>query len=631
MKFFRWSGLIGFVLFFSATIAIGMLFIDGWAKKGVEAAGYQINGAQVDVGRVNLTLSPLGFVFTDVAVADPDDPNQNSVSFGEIKLSANFQQLFLGNVRLNDVVVSNVETNTPRDRVARVKNSQGADAIDSGSASAETEASSASAIAQQFPEPDSLVDQHTAKTQAAIDNAEQSINQSQENVTEAMSQLPGEEDLASYKKRIADIKSTPLNSIDNAKKVQAELKQLSSELANDKLAIEALKANANAAVSSAKSSVAAITAAPGEDWQALKEEYPLNKESAVKVAQLLLGEEFFERIDQAKTWYERAKPWLARLKSDEPSDEVARLRGQTVRFDHPNPTAAFQLDRALLSFVSDGWPWALTVEDLTTHQGEFFVPTKLNLRRGEAGDERLLVSGLLDVVEDQSVDTFTIQGNGIEFGAQNVSLAGSRIDWRPERANVAGQIVSTEGELSGSVVLKFPSNVFSASGEGQTTAFLGKALAEVESFSMKVTVSGTVKRPQFSVSSDLDNQLSDGLAGVARAEYDAWLASVKKRLEDEAKELRKPIDDALASLELSQGDMDDQIDAFERDVVQEVRSLEDKAQAERKRLEDKAKAELEAAQKKLAEEKRKAEEAAKKAAEEKLKEEADKLKDQFKF
>lgn len=629
MKLFRWGGLIAFVLFSGLMIAIGMLFIDGWAKKGIEAAGYQVNGAQVDVGKANLTLSPLGFVFENVDVADAENPMRNAISFGELKLSINFQQLFLGNVRLNDVVVSDIETDTERNSPARIKTKTASDQSESNTS--ETQTSAATKIAQQFPEPESLVDQHTSNTQGAVNAAETSVKASKQKVSESVRALPGDDDLAAYKKRIADIKAIKFDSIDNAKKAQGLLKSLSTDLANDKLAIEAVKTNVKKAVSDAKTSVSNIAGAPGEDWNALKEAYPLSKESAVKVAQLLLGESFFERIDQAKGWYEKAKPWLARLKSDEASDEPERMTGQFVRFAHPNPTASFQMDRALLSFDSDGWPWELTVEDLSTHTGSFFIPTKLNLRRGEAGSEALLIAGLLDQQDNVSVDTFDIKGKGIAFSAQSIELAGSQITWQPERANVEGVIVSTDGELSGKVSLVFPKNAFQASGAGKTTSFLQKALADIQTFSIDVNVSGSVKRPKFSVSSDLDNRLSDGLADVARAEYDAWLESVKDQLDAEVKKLRAPVDEALASLESTQDDVNKRIEQFEKEVVAEVRSLEEKAESERKRLEDKAKAELEAAQKKLEEEKRKAEEAAKKEAEKKLKEEADKLKDQFKF
>ncbi|MDX1342920.1 MAG: hypothetical protein R3227_11215, partial [Reinekea sp.] len=64
MKMFRWSGLIAFVLFTTLLLVLGFFFLDGWMKKAVEAAGFSVNGSEVNVGDVDLTLNPLGFRLT---------------------------------------------------------------------------------------------------------------------------------------------------------------------------------------------------------------------------------------------------------------------------------------------------------------------------------------------------------------------------------------------------------------------------------------------------------------------------------------------------------------------------------------------------------------------------------------
>ena len=331
------------------------------------------------------------------------------------------------------------------------------------------------------------------------------------------------------------------------------------------------------------------------------------------------------------------------MKSDEEAEiKPERLRGEYVRFPHPDPTASFQLDRALLSFVADDWPWQLTINDVSSRNGSKQRPVTLQMRRGKAGAEALLVDGVLAQIEGKSVDTFTLKGKGIDFAAQSVNLAGTQLQWVPDNADVIGKIVSTAGQLDGKVTLIFPNNKFTAEGKGTATKYIASAVQSVERFEIDLIVSGTVKKPKFTINSDLDNQLSSALGDIAKAEYEAWLKDVREKIDAEVAKLRAPVDTALANLERKRDEVEKQIKQFEQEVEAEVRSLEGKIEAEQKRLEGKVKAELEAAkQKAQAEidaakakadaEKKAAEDAAKKEAEQKLKDEADKLKGKIKF
>lgn len=642
MKIFRWGGLIGFVVFTALLVAVGFLFIDGWAKKGLEAAGFNMNGAEVNVGGANLTLSPLGFVFEDVEVANADKPTHNLLSLERMALQVNFPQLFLGNVRIEDVTIEGVSQDTERAKPAQVAAVETQTEVQNNGAVSKAK-ESVSAKASQFPEPSDIISEQTENTKAAVNNAEDTLNKSKQQVDSSVEALPGDEELAAYRTRIAEIKALELDSLENIQTAQKLVESVTKDVAQDKLAIEAVKLSVNNAVSESKKAVNAVLDAPADDWEQLQKDYPLNKESAVKVARLLLGESFFERVDQARYWYEKASPWLARLKSDDTEEATPeRLDGQYIRFPHPNPTARFQLDNANLTFVADSWPWQLNIQDVTTHTGDLFKPTLLTLRRGEAGNEALVVDGRLDNVDGKSVDRFVLKGNGVRFAAQKTELAGTEINWTPSNANVTGELISTDGNLSGNVTLTFPQNEFSASGSGSSSRYLSQALAGIETFKVTIAVSGTVLRPSFSVQSDLDNQLSSGLQDVARAQYEAWLTDVKAQLDAEVDKLKAPVEAQLARLENERDQIQERIDTFETEVENEIRSLESKVKEERQKLLDKvqaeadaakakAAAELEAARKKAEAEKKAAEEAAKKAAEEKLKEEANKLKDKISF
>ncbi|EAR10374.1 TIGR03545 family protein [Reinekea blandensis] len=625
MKLFRWSGLIGFVLFTAVLMIIGLLFLDGWTKKAVEAAGFQVNGAEVTVADVDLTLSPLGFRFEQVAVADADDPMRNAVEIGQMRLAINFAQLFLGNVRLEDVTVADVQTRTEREAPARLAESAENDS-DSAGAEPSVAEQQVERIAGELPSPTEVVNQQTQNTREAVSDAQQVIADARSEISAAASEVPDEDELAAYRQRIAEIKARELNSIEAIRATQQQLSEVASEAAQDKLAIESLKREIESAAEQTRSAVAQVGQAPAEDWAQLREDYPLNQESAMKVARLLIGDKLFDTYDQASYWYEKAKPWIRRLAParEEVEPAAQRLDGTFVRFPHPDPTARFQLDQALVSFRADDWPWEMTIEDLSSHRGELYIPTKLALQRGTDDRIGLRINGLLDRIDGTSVDTWDMLGQGVAFAQRSVALADVNLTWTPEPANITGNLVITDGELDGQVQLAFPQSNFDVTGDGLTTRYLRQALSAIDAFTIDIDLAGRVTRPQLSVRSNLDNQLGDALADVAKAEYDAWLADARQELDARVAELRAPVDDAAAQVRQQRDEVIVRINQFESEVEAEIRSLESKIESERKRLEQ-------AAADRLKAEREKAEAAARKEAEEKLKEEAEKLKDQFSF
>lgn len=620
MKIFRWGGLIGFVIVVALLSVVGYFFIDRWAKKGIESAGFQINNAEVDVGTVRLSLNPIGFSLRDVQIADAQKPTHNALVLDEVTLDMNFPQLFLGNVRINDLTIGGIESNVQRQREARVKKPKTQEEAASGNFVQDKVEQVVDTANSNLPTPADAVNSQIENTKAAIEHAQQTVSASKQSVENAAAELPTDSDLSEYKKRIEAIKALKLDSLTAIQNAQSMIASVSADVAQDKLAVEKAKLSVTNAVSDSKDAVAQIAKAPAKDWQALVEQYPFNKEGALQVAKLFLGDDFFDRIEQAQQWYEKARPWLAKLKSEDEADAPERASGEYIRFPHPDPTAAFQVDHGQLSFVADNWPWQLTIDDLSSHTGNFFKPTQLLLQRGTDERAALKITGLLDKHNGQPRDTFEVAGRGVSFAQQSFELAGSQISWVPEPANVVGQIVSTSGELNGNVSLQFPSNELTVTGSGQITNYLAQALATIDAFQIDIGVSGTVTRPKFKVTSDIDNRFSSAMSDVARAEYDAWLKDARAQLEARVNKLRAPADDALVSLNGQRDRVERRIDAFETEVEQEINALQAKAEQE-----------LSSVRKKIDAEKKAAEDAATKAAQEKTKDELNKLKDKIKF
>ncbi|MEX2320547.1 MAG: hypothetical protein WD668_04270, partial [Saccharospirillum sp.] len=120
MTLFRWSGLIAFVVVLTLLIVIGVLFLDNWARAGLEAGGTRVHGAEVNVASVDLTLSPLGFEVRGVQVTDKENPARNLFELNTARLAMDLPKLFLGKTSIDDLTVSGMSTGTERSEPGRI-------------------------------------------------------------------------------------------------------------------------------------------------------------------------------------------------------------------------------------------------------------------------------------------------------------------------------------------------------------------------------------------------------------------------------------------------------------------------------------------------------------------------------
>ncbi|PTY36869.1 hypothetical protein BGP77_06175 [Saccharospirillum sp. MSK14-1] len=617
MKVFRWSGLIGFVAVLALLLVIGFFFIDNWIKAGIEAGGTRINGAEVNVGDVDLTFSPIGFKLEDLRITDVDEPSKNLFELDEARLQLRLAPLFFGRVNIEAMIVDGMRSGTERRRPGRVLHQSGDErsAADTDGASANnanvdaasepaatttapsnaetsTAASERSADdgdASSLPDPTQVALANLEQTRAAVDQARTQMQAASDNVGSALDALPSDESLADYDRRLDALGERRLDSIDAVRRTLDDLNELAEQAGRDQRSVANARQAARDAVQTAETSIENVAAAPGEDWNALREKYPLNAATATRFGRMLLGDEIFDQVEQVQDWYEQISPWLARLAPEgREEDGPQRLDGRYVRFPHPNPSPNFLLREALIGFEADGQPWRLQLLDVTGQQGMTGRPVRIEIVKGDLDDPRLRVEGVLDRRGERVHDRFELFGRDLGLGARRLTVSDAQLDWAPGRTDLSGSVDVIDGELDGELLLQFSDSDFEADGSSRTATLLNQALSRVASFDMGIDVEGTVRRPQISLTSDLDNQLNQALSRVVREEYDRWLSQSRASIEAQADQLRAPLETRLADVRAQRDRVQQQADEFQTQVTDRIESERDRVRQRLRRLESQA-------------------------------------------
>ncbi|WP_108124573.1 hypothetical protein [Saccharospirillum mangrovi] len=631
MKAIRWSGLIGFVVVLALLLVIGFFFIDNWVKAGIEAGGTRINGAEVNVGDVDLTFSPIGFKLEDLRITDVKEPTKNLFELDEARVQLRLAPLFFGRVNIEAMIVDGMRSGTERRRPGRVLNveSQSGSALapaptsptassdqtpaSSGSATATPAASSqpatapaasgnqnaapataeAEAEAEQsdkatLPVPAEVALANMTATRTAVAQADEQMRAASDNVGQALDDLPNDATLAEYDRRLDALANRRLDSLDAVRSSLNDLNEIGDQVGRDQRSVANARQAASDAVNTAEAAMRNITAAPGEDWNALREKYPLNAATATKLGRLLLGDEIFDQVDQLQDWYQQISPWLARLAPEGNDDGPQRLDGRYVRFPHPNPSPNFLLREARIGFEADGQPWRIELTDVTGQQRLIGRPVQLLIIKGEDDNPRLRVNGTLDRRGEEVHDHFELFGRNLGLADRQLAVSDAQLNWAPGRTDLVGTVDVVDGKLDGDIGLDFSGSEFQAGGSNRTASLLNQALNSVSDFELGIDVAGTVRRPALSLTSNLDNQLNQALSRVVREEYERWLAQTRASIDAEAADLRAPLDERLAQVKAERDRVQAKADEFQREVADRLDSERSRLQRRQRELESRA-------------------------------------------
>ena len=99
----RWPGLAAFVVICALLVAFSWLLLDTILRWTLERTVGTLNGAEVNIAKVEHSWSPLGLTITGIEVTDPGQPEFNRLQIGQISGNLNVEQLLLGRFHFEEV------------------------------------------------------------------------------------------------------------------------------------------------------------------------------------------------------------------------------------------------------------------------------------------------------------------------------------------------------------------------------------------------------------------------------------------------------------------------------------------------------------------------------------------------
>lgn len=117
----RWEAIIPFSIFCLVTGLYFHFFFDLHLRKGLEWAGYQAVGAEVNIASLETRFLSASLKIKKIEVTDAEKPTHNSLKIGEIRFSMGWDALLRAKILINEAVIEQIEFGVARAKPGKVK------------------------------------------------------------------------------------------------------------------------------------------------------------------------------------------------------------------------------------------------------------------------------------------------------------------------------------------------------------------------------------------------------------------------------------------------------------------------------------------------------------------------------
>ncbi len=558
-KWIRWQGLIIFIVVTAVLAIIWLFFADGIVRRMIEKTGTAIVGAEVDVGRADVSLFPLGVILSGLEVTNPQAPATNSLVCDRIAFSLDSLSLLRRKVIIDEMAIEGMRFDTPRRRPGSLNKLPGK----------KSEPVKKPSVLLPLSMPDSKTILQTAQLESPkfIESAKSDVQQLQKTWQKRIAeQMPNKATLDAYESSIKKFRQSKTSGNQGLMGELGEVRTLAADITRDIERVKRAKADFSADLDSAKNLVERAEGAPLEDARRLQSPYGISTSSLENLSQLLFSDAIGSWVRNGLLWYDRLKPFFERVAVQQGNVMVfkpVRGGGVDVRFKEKNPLPDFLISKALVSVDATAGTVAGTIRNITPDQDILgraltFAFSGEKLKNAQS----VGLSGELNHIVPSKPDDsarFTMRGylvNGVVLSGNKdlpITLRKGVLDFDLQGFHNAkalrGKLLATVRSAELITGEKGGSGVFAEA--------IASVLSKVTRFSLTADVSGVPEDYNVSISSDLDRVLGDALGKLVQEQGIRLEQELNDAIKEKTDMQLKDLRDGLAQFNLQGSQLDD--------------------------------------------------------------------------
>jgi uncharacterized protein (TIGR03545 family) len=507
-RWFRWQGLIAFLVIVVAGALFSFLFLGVFVKQFVEKTGARLVGAKVELEGARLSFNPPVLTLNGLQIADPEEPMVNAIEVARITGTLDGPPLLRRRVIIDDMAAEGVRLNTPR-------KTSGARGETPGSRKSERPLGS-EVFSLSLPGVEKIVEQADLQAPKLAGSLQVESKRAKERWEKRLTKLPGRDKAADYGRRVEALTETT---------AAASIQGLRKDILRDLEKLRGAQQDYAIEIASLREHLLQLERAPLDDFLRLREHASTSPQGIASFSRLLFEPRLTLWVERALLWHERLQPLLQSSGSGQDIVRPLSGPGVDVRFREETPLPDF-LIRSLTATAQLGLGDVVgRVRNLTPDQNLLGQPMSFAFAgEGLPRASSLTFEGEADRVS-RSTGGDTMKLRIRDFRVENLAFA--------EFAGVPVTLVSGTGTLEAQAVFNQAGifldlnlavdparfSVQPGKGSGSIREALSSALERTVRFRVKASVRGTVKEYRINITSDLEEVLKEAVALEVKGQF----------------------------------------------------------------------------------------------------------------
>lgn len=424
----RFEAIVPFAIVVGAVIAYFMLFFDKHLEWGIEWAGTQLNGAQVDVDDVDTSFWKASLSIQGIQATNAQKPMENKVEIGEVRFDALWDALLRAKFVVEDASILTIQVNTPRSSPGKVlppDNKPDESLVGKMKDEAMqalrdrvegTALGSLVAILEGFDPTKQIKDLGALKTTAKISELQKSLEEKEKAWSQALSAIPGEKNIQAIQTKIAGFKGSS-NPIENAKQVT----QLNDVIKEAQGIVNDVNSKGDGLVGDVNGfgkSVGSLDDLQKQDVRDLEKKFQLPSIDPASIGEQLFGKMILDKMSQVQKYQALVKQKMAQVPKSKNKEEKPapppRGKGKNYSFGTQRSYPAFWLKKAAISSKAENTPLGGNVSgeirDVTTDPRALGRPITAKIEgdfpKPQVRDVKINL--LLDHTKEESLDQIKV-------------------------------------------------------------------------------------------------------------------------------------------------------------------------------------------------------------------------------
>jgi uncharacterized protein (TIGR03545 family) len=566
IKIFRWKAIGPLLLFMSILLVLIWIFAEPVARQTTEEAGSELLGTEVDVGKLDLLPRQASVDLRALQVADPFVLTRNLIEADEIRLKLNPAALAEKKIVIEHLSLHGMRFGTARKKPARPP---------SGKGFAPQVYRSVQQWANQFKVPllsltpvDTIRQIALDPTQLTTIREAQALltrtDSSQKALEQGFKQLnigPTLDSARALAQRLATTNPKQLG-LDGTRQAIQSVQQTLKTIEDAKKRVQSLEGSTRTAVQFLGQGVQGLDQARQKDFAFAKSLLKLPSFSAPEIGTAFFGKVSIDRFKQAVYWAELAQQYMPPGLLPRPTPGPRRLRaaGETIEFPKAKDFPRFLLEQGQLDFTIGGTSavrgaYSASVQGLTSTPALYGRPAVVTARRRAAGSAiaSIDVDAVLNHITARTHDSAHVRLQGVKLPVFDLPGLPLRVDPGTGSSSLTFTMKNAGAHLLGRWAIGSNKVSWVADTAGRRLNDIERVVLRVASglkdLQVAAELSGSIAKPNFSVSSNLDKAISQRLQAVIGEEVAKAERMVRAKVDSLVADKVEPVKRQVAAVQ----------------------------------------------------------------------------------